>query len=107
MKNKLPVEFKEKWVAALRSGEYKQVTEVMYDESECGYCCLGVGAALCGISDDDMKNVGEPYDLEVDYENMPIAPVFNSGHICSILIKMNDHEGKSFDTIADYIEQHL
>lgn len=38
---------KEKWVAALRSGEYKQANGVLRDEWG-GFCCLGV---LCDLAD--------------------------------------------------------
>ena len=37
-------EIKEKWVAALRSGEYKQTKGYLHNEE--GYCCLGVLANL-------------------------------------------------------------
>ena len=33
-------EIKEKWVAALRSGEYRQTRSTLRDEK--GFCCLGV-----------------------------------------------------------------
>jgi hypothetical protein len=38
-------ELKQKWLAALRSGEYKQARG--YLKTEFGYCCLGV---LCDVS---------------------------------------------------------
>jgi hypothetical protein len=42
------LEMFEKWVEALRSGEYKQTTEVLRSrEGDC-YCCLGV---LCNLID--------------------------------------------------------
>lgn len=31
-----------RWCAALRSGEYKQGRNCLYDEETGGYCCLGV-----------------------------------------------------------------
>ena len=38
-------EIKEKWVAALRSGEYQQTKGYLHNEE--GYCCLGVLTDLC------------------------------------------------------------
>lgn len=35
-----------KWVAALRSGEYTQGTDTLYDVSTQQHCCLGV---LCDV----------------------------------------------------------
>lgn len=37
---RMPKELLAKWLAALRSGEYKQSRESLYDGN--GYCCLGV-----------------------------------------------------------------
>jgi len=44
-------EIKEKWVEALRSGEYSQTTGVLRDDI--GFCCLGV---LCDLH---QKETGE------------------------------------------------
>ena len=46
---KLDPEFKAKWVAALRSGDYKQTTLKLHRASG-GYCCLGVVGILCGLN---------------------------------------------------------
>lgn len=48
---KLPKEFAEKWVAALRSGEYAQTTGRLADLDDedrepCAYCCLGVATII-------------------------------------------------------------
>lgn len=48
--SKLNRELMEKWVAALRSGDYKQGTEALYcyddDKNSESYCCLGVLQAI-------------------------------------------------------------
>ena len=67
---KLPVEFKQKWVAALRSEEYRQaigelVAATIKDEEDeeleiveiHGYCCLGVACVISGIP--EKRIVGE------------------------------------------------
>jgi hypothetical protein len=38
----MPKEHLSAWLAALRSGEYKQAKGCMFDTSTDGYCCLGV-----------------------------------------------------------------
>lgn len=38
---------RKEWIAALRSGAYRQVKARLYDGE--GYCCLGVAASLSGI----------------------------------------------------------
>lgn len=45
MSNKIKPKIKKLWVAALRSGEYKQTHGQLRNE-EAGFCCLGV---LCNI----------------------------------------------------------
>lgn len=45
--NKLNPEFKSKWIAALRSGQYIQTVDVM--KSNSGYCCLGVACVVLGV----------------------------------------------------------
>lgn len=42
-------EFKKEWVAALRSGDYKQSSTVLVSPE--GYCCLGVGCTLLAKAD--------------------------------------------------------
>lgn len=38
------------WIAALRSGEYKQGKDVLYNQSTDCYCCLGVLAKINNLS---------------------------------------------------------
>lgn len=39
---KMNPEIKQKWVEALRSGDYKQARSCLYDPETNSYCCLGV-----------------------------------------------------------------
>lgn len=64
---KLPKEFAEKWVAALRSGEYTQGKGILqqfinsdWDGEEpsketCSYCCLGVAGVINNINSDELS----------------------------------------------------
>jgi hypothetical protein len=106
----LKKEYKIPWLKKLRSGRYKQVQGKLhkYEYGETaksklilGYCCLGV---LCTTDPeakkaiDDMETVLDP----VYFEKFGLTEDEQD-----ILIKMNDHEGKSFKEIADYIEKNL
>jgi hypothetical protein len=56
-------EIMQKWVAALRSGEYKQIDGRLrsYEPDECGkysYCCLGV---LCDLHRQEFNADGSDY----------------------------------------------
>ena len=106
---------KEKWIAALRSGEYKQGRKHLNNNG--AYCCLGV---LCEVY---LENCDEPKiekRAEVGYDNL----VFYGGWSASLppevhvwsglsnlspahLIYLNDTAKKSFAEIADYIEEKL
>ena len=44
----MPKALKKKWLAALRSGEYKQGQGLLYNPDNESYCCLGV---LCAVTD--------------------------------------------------------
>jgi hypothetical protein len=102
---------KEKWLVALRSGEYKQGQNQLFDGEK--YCCLGVLAEICGMeiadyADEILENgVEEGYEPLFSLVDTNLAiytkdePKFSDK-----LIGMNDG-GSSFGDIANFIEQKL
>ena len=113
-------EIAEKWVAALRSGEYKQVKSTLFDGE--GYCCLGV---LCKVMGRNFvrNNNYNPKSYIVDGTSSswmlpPEVKAFAGMRTINgdlnerdsktyedlTLIHLNDG-GESFDHIADVIEQ--
>lgn len=122
---------KAKWVEALRSGEYKQGSGVLFDTYAGSYCCLGV---LCKVMGAEFGDAVEKDDEEwkshdfvphigdrVLGEDEELKPA-----VCKelgipdqfALIKLNDGFGeepdqlgfvrqRSFAEIADYIEANL
>lgn len=94
---------KTKWVAALRSGNYKQ-GRLFLEDQEGGYCCLGV---LCVV-------LGEPTfadrpDFGSDFYSVAYQPVRNlldNDETLRTLARLND-SGQSFAQIADYIDANL
>jgi len=109
-------EIKDKWVKALRSGEYEQGRGCLkkYDT----YCCLGV---LCDIHAKETGNEWESInDYEYSYFNSMGSLPFTVKKWAGIsstcihanknikigLIAMND-DGKPFTEIADIIEEYL
>jgi hypothetical protein len=102
---------KQKWVEALRSGEYKQAQYGLKRQG--GFCCLGV---LCDLHDntkwendedgysfyqigDEIQSTWLPESLEKELA-IPSSELSN-------LVTMNDADNKTFAEIADYIEQKL
>lgn len=119
-------EIKEKWLEALRSGEYKQARSTLriYDN----YCCLGV---LCNIYHKETgngewkalyedvfrfysPNDNERYTLTTDIINWaglnenvnPRNPIVKYKEQEEFLATLNDN-GISFDNLANIIEKEL
>src|SRR4051812_46870410 len=109
-------EIKKKWVAALKSGEYKQGR--LHLKKDNTYCCLGV---LCDIHRKECSTgwiqqrtymgsfltyLGERYVLPLEVANWaglegsnPLIP----GH--NFLASLNDIDSLNFEQIADLIEE--
>ena len=90
-------EIGEKWVEALRSGEYEQGRIKLYMDG--AHCCLGV---LCVVM--------ERYEELKPGRGYPSESVLGEAEInrkaVTHLYRMNDSFGKSFSEIADHIEQN-
>lgn len=107
-------ELKAKWVAALRSGKYKQAKGTLNDCGG-GYCCLGVLLDVSGRGDWR----GPSYEIEADEESIYCDCDLGrrgrtefeiSAEQEATLVCMNDGlEGpkKNFTAIAKYIEKNL
>jgi hypothetical protein len=99
-------EIKEKWVKALRSGEYKQGTTNLYDKDRHTYCCLGVLAKISGYHPNTVKRKGEEYlaatkerEFGLDYDLQQKLGRMNDGSA--------GYDRYSFPQIADWIEKNL
>lgn len=114
-KIKLPPGIKAQWLAALRSGDYKQGADYLCRDDQ--YCCLGVLSKLQGRltpgtfahHDGDPKKVSapsmilcrsNPFYFLMDYQ------VLRNEDIYYYLETLND-EGVPFSTLADIIEYAL
>lgn len=115
-------ELRQKWVEALRSGEYKK-TQYRLKRGENYYCCLGVAAVVAGeeFEKDDFtgwlclrdgrvlcnqflpERVIEAYGLRSEGGRF-LKPITFSGYEYKSLAEVNDHSGWTFGQIADLIE---
>lgn len=98
----------DKWVAALRSGEYEQAFETLRNyDCDHSYCCLGV---LCdvidptGWSEDGTHALGDDA-AQLSVKGLKIAQLADFDQ--QALMKLNDVEQLSFPEIATYIETHI
>lgn len=99
---------KEEWIAALRSGEFKQARNYLYDASREGYCCLGVLASLAGVPKAVLQFAATDYLSETKelYEALNLTEEIAGKVIYHIASEMND-EGETFDEIANWLEEVL
>lgn len=115
---KLERNFKRRWVAALRSGKYKQTVGNLYDGG--GFCCLGVMCALRGAKLNEMDQIGLPDDLlnfnELFNIDSDHADFFSGGGkawqvpYCGDMVyltDLNDCHRLSFKQIANIIERSV
>jgi hypothetical protein len=110
-------EYKEKWIKALRSGEYQQAQSCLAKDDKT-MCCLGVlgdlavndGKARWIIDEDGDYLWRRKHSPRSDFEILPKHAAEELFGINMVeqnrLARMNDH-GKSFSVIADYIEKEL
>lgn len=95
----ISVTFKREWVAALRSGKFKQ--GLGYLQKGDKFCCLGVACRIAGVT--------MPRKLD-DRSTFSFAPLNKAiglnPEVSRRLGNMND-SGTPFSDIADYIEKHL
>lgn len=104
-------EMRDIWVAALRSGVYRQGRGQLYNKESDSYCCLGVLAEVCLVSNNSLyKGFGTLRPCQLEEARLSYG---QAGQ----LMEMNDgtpdpkfprhHQKKSFKEIADWIEVNL
>ena len=110
-------EVKMRWLEALRSGKYQQGGGYLRQKSPAGdkFCCLGVLIDILdpnGWVDGQMEGVYE-HDGRTAIPNLRIEELagierknFASPDWYCRLPAMNDEGNKSFEEIADYIEEN-
>lgn len=105
-------EYKAKWIAALRSGDYKQTQGTLRRDEAC--CCLGVLCSL--VPEAEWKPTNYSPRLHCHYKDAASSShlPFNIRTLMRIsvdqqteLISLNDNDQKSFAEIATYIEENL
>lgn len=96
---RLPKEFGEKWLTALRSGDYEQgeTTLVIIDETECTYCCLGVAGKIAGFDNETLEK----------YAMLEEQTFKSSEFLPKELLQTNDDELDSFIYILSNLNDGL
>lgn len=113
----IPRGFAEKWITALRSGDYEQGKSALKSENK--YCCLGVACAINGFTELGKAQFIAPNntfgitanngtkDINKIIKSIPKLLIGNEkNHFVELVTDMNDND-KSFEEIADWIEQNV
>lgn len=101
-------QLRDAWVAALRSGQYKQGVGTLRKGDT--YCCLGVLCEVAKIpyrlSDTDLSCTNKLRSFGED-AGLFDRPNQRTQSAQARLMEMNDNEGTSFPEIADWIEANV
>lgn len=116
-------EFTKRWIKALRSGEYQQGKDLLYEPQTNKFCCLGVACIELGFSKEKIAKLQVPSDLKFPQEQDNYAVYLT---ILEDLAHLNDgadskfmqhdifkkyNKGKnkplSFKEIADLLEEEI
>lgn len=132
----MKADLKQKWVEALRSGEYEQADGALHDARKNSYCCLGVLCVVVGAKFAEFTREADDSDFGADhFSNVPVLNdrLLSSGEDNELtgewceeiglpdqgdLIELNDGVGAdensprfkrrhSFTEIADWIEANI
>ena len=123
-KYSLPKEFKEEWIKALKSGNYRQGAGALRREmdnttnpsSTPEYCCLGVACSVAGVPEEYITGEWIDYVDGYEYDVVPevLHGVADENQLVATLSCMNDThtadttEHKfSFEDIADWIGDNI
>jgi len=106
---RMPKALLDKWLAALRSGEYKQCKSKLTDGQ--GFCCLGVLVDTAGGRADEEDYGGYPNHEWLQKNNVAFHTSGGMSPSCnpwlpslSSFAGLANDDGKTFAEIADAIE---
>ena len=113
---KLPKAFKNKWLKALKSGDYKQGHAALkyvhqaYEgmTRETTYCCLGVACHIEGVTGLKDKNyiINEGQHCRLNHITRVPKLLRGNGIVPETLARINDHSD-SYDVVILFIEKYL
>ena len=99
-KFRLPKEFAEKWLTALRSGNFHQASfklKVTHPLGGSSYCCLGIAGELCEMLDGYLtqNSFFRQVDIDVDITKVPkeLRGGSSQNPLVYVLTTLNDGVG--------------
>lgn len=116
----LKPEFKEKWIAALESGDFHQARGVLKERNTDGYCCLGIACVVAGAKFVFPENgryfIAVRDGITISFEDTTLSNLLKkeiglSSEEEKTLYRMNDgldgNPKRSFLEIANWIRENL
>ena len=105
---RLPKAFAEKWIEALRSGEYSQGWRRLH-KTNGGFCCLGVACVIQGIPVDKLLYKSVINSDVIGYEYVPKELIgdIRENDLVTQLTRLNDDGQHDFNQIASWIEENV
>ena len=105
---RLPKEFKDRWLEALRSGKYRQGKVFFHaDGEECDeYCVLGIAGLIAGYTKEELNGYATYGKKSCKPKKDLPKELIGFNALVSNLTVMNDH-GYTFIFLADYIERNV
>ncbi len=97
-------ELRRKWIAALRSGEFKQCHGMLFKDG--GFCCLGVGCKVVLGEVPDETHPPREFWNAVGLKGES-ASFDTSIKDCENLVDLNDIARLPFPEIADILEANM
>ena len=105
-------EIKTRWLAALRSGQYKQTKNMLTDGKR--FCCLGVLCNLHAIeTGETWQETSDAITYGLQYLTLPPSVMVWAGLdskdplVGTRLLSNENDQGMRFKTIAKLIDAHL
>lgn len=96
------------WAEALRSGDYKQGTDTLFNRDNNTYCCLGV---LCNVGIPKYSPSYQSMPTSTEWKNLGIIPgscfsnvVGPNGYLLGFH-ELNDTWDLTFEEIADIVDE--
>lgn len=118
---KLPKEFAEKWLTALRNGEYKQgegylqfltdeqdaIDEISPTKENCSFCCLGVAGVINGVEQSDLFESELFYPGVKEFDNrIPSELIGRQNDVELVQLLTNLNDGLNYSTYNQIIKNH-
>ena len=105
----LPEDWHTKWTTALRGNQYTQIEGELCDLGN--FCALGVAYHACGdMTYEELYSAPTIEDANISSEKrLEIPKALRSGtsSLCDVIVDLNDNQYKSFNQIADWIDENV